>query len=606
MKLKKKLLSFALSATLAVTMTAAPVTAFAADGDSAYSAPKEAMAVDNNIVKVGIHAAASTTSFFLGGNVVAERGSDYSSITGATGAAAKLEAAKKFTRLGAFGSSSNLSPDPYLWNYFYNLAVDAGEATGTKSADEVYISSVGSPMASDTTIVESLGTSYTLDRRPEVLMDKAGGYADLIAQLPENTDADPANDYNPISIDYKANNFADLVSDMYSLSDAIVQSGKVGRYGDTEAIAENYEAYMKGMQLYIMSKIADGTVAKKKVAIIDTVNGADTDNDGAVDTFQCVDNTVSIGTSTDRPSESIMYISDNIFNDESIAKADYEVVSVGRNGQETKTQVKGVSAKAIKDYADVIIQAGHANQSEAQIREAFKAAGAELDASTPVYATDPSDVFTIRANSVENFAGVGIFGGFLYPEVVNPVYATMYIYENFWHLNPQDLEAFANANFANASLPAGINADGSGYNGADIQAMIDAGLQYYVDADLAATYGESTLAPTDRLALPAKTEKQDNTAKITSKNKTFKVKTLKKKAQSYTAITVKNPQGKVTYNVKYANGKAKKALKFSKGKLTVKKKTKKGTYKVTVTVKVAGNDQYKAKTVNKKITVKVK
>ena len=87
---------------------------------------------------------------------------------------------------------------------------------------------------------------------------------------------------------------------------------------------------------------------------------------------------------------------------------------------------------------------------------------------------------------------------------------------------------------------------------------------------------------------------------------TFKVKTLKKKAQSYTAITVKNPQGKVTYSVKYANGKAKKALKFSKGKLTVKKKTKKGTYKVTVTVKVAGNDQYKAKTVNKKITVKVK
>ncbi|MBQ9014634.1 MAG: hypothetical protein IJ109_00805 [Firmicutes bacterium] len=623
MKLKSKLLSIALSAALAVTVTAVPVTSFADGGGSAWEAPESAMAVDDNIVKVGIHAAASTTAFFLGGNVVAERASDYASITGAEGAAAKLAAAQEFVRLGAFGSASNISPDPYLWNYFYNLAVDAGNVTrGERTKDEVYISEgAGSPISSDTTVIDSLGTSYTLDRRPEVLMDKAGGYADLIAQLPENTDEDAGNNYNPISLSYDANNFEDLVSDMYNLSDAIKDSKKAGRYGDTEAIAESYEAYMKGMQLYIMSKIADGTVAKKKVAVIDTVNGADLDNDGAIDTFQCVDNTVSIGTSTDRPSESIMYISDNIFTDNSVTKTGYEVETAGRNGQVTKSSVLGASAKDIAKYADVIIQAGHTTQTEKQIRDAFKAAGAELAEDTPVYAVDPADVFSIRANSVENFAGVGIFGGFLYPEIVNPIYATMYIYEKFWHLNPDALVPFANANFAGASLPAGVTADGSGYNGAEIQAMIDAGLQYYVDNE--ASFQGTTLEVTDRLSLPekSKTPQQSkspqqtvkptpkaNTLTVKAAGKTLKAKALKKKAASFKALTVSKAQGKVTYTVKYANSKAKKALKFNQktGKITVKKKTKKGTYKVKITVKAAGNTNYKAASVAKTITVKVK
>ena len=140
MKLKKKLLAVVLSVSMVAAM-AVPFASFADEG-SAYQAPAEAMAVDHNIAKVGIHAAASTTSFFLGGNVVAERGSDYRSITSAADAAGKLDAAMKFTRLGAFGSSSNINPDPYLWNYFYNLAVDAGAAAGTKVEDQGYISSL--------------------------------------------------------------------------------------------------------------------------------------------------------------------------------------------------------------------------------------------------------------------------------------------------------------------------------------------------------------------------------------------------------------------------------------------------------------------------------
>lgn len=93
-----------------------------------------------------------------------------------------------------------------------------------------------------------------------------------------------------------------------------------------------------------------------------------------------------------------------------------------------------------------------------------------------------------------------------------------------------------------------------------------------------------------------------NPIKVKAINKTFKVKQLKKKAQTYKAIKVTNAKGKVTYKVTKKN----KKLTFKAGKLTVKKKTKKGTYKITVAVTAAGNEKYYETTVKKTVTVKVK
>ena len=101
-------------------------------------------------------------------------------------------------------------------------------------------------------------------------------------------------------------------------------------------------------------------------------------------------------------------------------------------------------------------------------------------------------------------------------------------------------------------------------------------------------------------ALKAK-QAQKLTVKAVKKN--LKVKNLKKKAASYKAVKVSGNKGKVSYSAK-ATGKSKKALKFKNGKITVKKGTKKGTYKMTVTVKAAATDDYKA--ASKKVTVSVK
>lgn len=100
----------------------------------------------------------------------------------------------------------------------------------------------------------------------------------------------------------------------------------------------------------------------------------------------------------------------------------------------------------------------------------------------------------------------------------------------------------------------------------------------------------------------------DAAAKKEANPMTAKAKTVKAKAKKTTkiaakkAFTVKKAQGKVTYKKKSGNGKIKVA---SNGKVTVKKGLKKGkTYKVKVTVKAAGNDNYLAK--SKVVTLKVK
>ena len=79
---------------------------------------------------------------------------------------------------------------------------------------------------------------------------------------------------------------------------------------------------------------------------------------------------------------------------------------------------------------------------------------------------------------------------------------------------------------------------------------------------------------------------------------------VKKKAQTVKFISKSSSKGKITYSGKAADKKSRKALKFKNGKITVKKGTKKGTYKMTVTVKAAATDDYKA--ASKKVTVSVK
>ena len=98
-------------------------------------------------------------------------------------------------------------------------------------------------------------------------------------------------------------------------------------------------------------------------------------------------------------------------------------------------------------------------------------------------------------------------------------------------------------------------------------------------------------------------EKKSQTIKVTISKK-ISAKKIKKKAQSF-KLSAKSTSGK---KVKYKLVKGNSKIKFSasSGKITVKKGTKKGTYKIKVKMTVSGNDQYKAYSTTKTITIKVK
>jgi hypothetical protein len=369
-----------------------------------------------------------------------------------------------YRALGVWGSSVNDSPDPYWWNYFYNVYVGANGGTPAPANNVVLVYPAGSPAQADVTTSEAYGgTSATLSVRPDILYgnDPVGGvsYDDLIEDLPENKDAITSNDYNPAQLPHGMSSLYTMNDSVKELAQTMTSIGKTGRYGDPEAIAQQYENYLKGMQHYILSKIADGTVTKKTYVLI---NSAPTNG-----LYQAFDKSMSSGTAAmPRANEYLLYTATNLLD-----TLDAEVD--GAN--------KYLTAEQLIE-ADYIIAAGASNATrpmEALKAELLAAGIAEADI-PPILATVPPLTFGIVMNSCENIFGIPFFNGFIYPEIVNPMTDTMYLMKTFWHINNSGtLNSLANNLFENASLPAGQSYSPSAFNEAVTQAKVNAGLAYY-------------------------------------------------------------------------------------------------------------------------------
>ena len=127
--------------------------------------------------------------------------------------------------------------------------------------------------------------------------------------------------------------------------------------------------------------------------------------------------------------------------------------------------------------------------------------------------------------------------------------------------------------------------------------------------------GQASETPSgDEYETPLMKAKSKNT--LTVKGKTAKVsyKKVSKKAVTVArkkALKVSKAKGKVTYKLVSAKKGKKNFKKYFKvntknGKVTVKKGLKKGTYKVRIKVTAKGNKDYKAKTLTRTATIKVK
>lgn len=564
-KTSSKIVSMLLALMLVGTLFV-PVTASA---ETTWNAPTEAMPVNDDIVKVGAHAAATSAVHYLGGNLVTERASDYKAITGETTAEGKLAKGTERLELGVYGTSINESPDPYMWNYLYNLYADVNGKT--KSDDATFLANVGSPMAADTSVVEEYGTSYTLVRRPEVLYGVASGsgsdtngYDALIAQLPENTDEDTSNDYDPVLVPVKATDLYAQIQTMYDLAEGIKASGKDGRYGDPDTIAQKYERYIKGTQLYVMSKIADGTIEKKTVAIIDPT-GKDNGN------YKVFNSNMTSGTAAScRGAEYCENTTDNII----------DTLGLANIGSEGALEYEATPEQVAS--ADVIITLVQAQISitEEEMIAKLQAQGIAKEDIPPICAVAPNGIFTITANSVENIFGIPVVQGFIYPEVVNPIYGAMYLYENFWHVSDKSaIDSLVQANFKEASLAESVKVDPAGYSSEAIEKMISEGFAYY--AANADKYEGTKLEPTDNINIEPAPETKDiadvKVAAIASRTYTGKAiaPELKITDGDYTLVKDKD------YSVKFSSN------------------IYPGTAKVTIT----GNGDYTG-TVTKTFTIK--
>ena len=108
---------------------------------------------------------------------------------------------------------------------------------------------------------------------------------------------------------------------------------------------------------------------------------------------------------------------------------------------------------------------------------------------------------------------------------------------------------------------------------------------------------------------PVYSLRMENTIDVTVQNKTIKYKKLKKRSQTVAPFGLCDNEGPVTFKkVSVTKKQYSKYFTVGKtsGKIRVKKGLRKGKYVVKVKVTAAGNDTYKAKSLTRKVTIRVK
>lgn len=678
-----KMLAIMLAATTAVGTVAPAVTAYA--DTYSYTAPTTAMALNaadvngdgntDNIITATAHRAASPLVDMLGANITSGNGI----INGS--APTSLATAQAAPALGIWGSSLNDQPDPYYWNYFYNFYA-AAQTPALEAATFALLNNgtATSPAVADATTTYG-GVSVSLSTRPQIVLGTAAsngssatdttGYnsqLDTIHSLTSDSDYYHDGDaaYSPELVPYQLTKITDMITTVKAFATAMdnvtAKTGSVGRYGDPDVIAGNYEKYIYGISAYIRSEIAAGNVEKKTVAIVSARNSDDT--------YTLVGNTSELSpNTTGRMAEDTALITDNLANEIGTTTATY-------------AQLK---------QADAIVAIGNSTiATKDQILTDLNSVG-DTSYSGMVITTAPSTLYGITVNSVENAMGLGYIDSYLYSDVlpINPVDVSAYFYEKFYHVtNMTSLQTVVQTNFANTILPDGITTSNfiNDYSSKDVEKLLIQGMNYYdsykktfsntyigskgqnwvIDwsegigsgqdqtisgvsntyskvykkgatftlsatatagavtyasskesvAAVDATSGKVTLkgagtatitvtaAGTGKYAAATKTvtvtvAKAAQTITAAKSSVSYKASALSKKAATFSIGAKTSGDGKLTYKVSTGT---KYISVTSAGKVTVKKASKKGTYKVTVTA-AATTDYTKA---TKTVTITVK
>lgn len=425
----------ALAMTFTLSVSASAVT---------FSIPTQSMSTQDNVIKVTAARAGQIAPLILGCDLVGS-----SNLGASSGDYNKVNSI-----LGVFGSDINANPDPYLWNYNYNLyAADNGKSTVT-NATIAESQADGTPASTEAAL-------NILTHRPNLILNQGAGtgtstansvYAGVIATLPENTDSDTTNDYAPSyytcsisTLVYQCENLINLAK---TVDTVCTQDNLKTRYDDPYVIATNYDKYVWGYYFYVQEQLAEKNIQKKSVAVV-----SKTTDSGATWTLPAEGTSVS----QNKPNRLVEYVRDNT------------------NLLNTTSETSAALADILK--CDVVIANGNGDT----LRAAAAAAGYQESQLPLIIDKLPTCLYGMIMQTHENALGIPYLQSIIYGSElgINPVYAAAYFYQNFFHITDNDaLQETVNTLLGSADLPSGVTTDLSQYDPKAVESTIVSGINY--------------------------------------------------------------------------------------------------------------------------------
>ncbi|MCD7981148.1 MAG: hypothetical protein LUF32_02350 [Clostridiales bacterium] len=520
MKKRKQLFKtgVAMASAAALTVGMLPVSAMAS---VSYDPPSSGMEEDENVLTGATAAANTVVLSVLGINVTSTNSAGMYSSSGS----AQNEDGTDSSNLGIFGSDINDAPDPYIYNFFYNLynyGVDVDtehyeDYSETANADWTATpytllwssnKSGASGQASGTTTITINGVTKTTNPafyyEPDILLGgTSNGYATELAnyQTDYNADYDPTiflgytgtystSGTRSDGLGMEYNQF-DMTRGVVYLGSVVQnlmnETGKVNRYDQgAYEISVDYDKYNRGLYYYVLSEIAEGKLTQVRYVSALTYD---------TDTGFTVSQADRVTQGTDRTAQYASGIGVDIFD----LLEDGYVFSDGSTAETTTiTSTSGRETTTKTGYIVTVDQLIEILNEPTQENEL--ATGVVLtsivdtedddlaEAGIRFLADLPECVYGMTMQTVENGMGIPYYIGYFYYDQDNDLNPISYIYywmENFYHVSDNDaMDTVINNMLEDASLPDELQLAGShaaNYSSSLIESQITAGIEYYTE-----------------------------------------------------------------------------------------------------------------------------
>lgn len=518
MKKSTRLLSVVISVALVMSLS---LNVFAAK--PTFNAPTSPMTIDENVITMAAHSQGWITPEVLGINNTTARDQEIPEYY--ANEKATLDNASKTVAVGVFGSDINESPNPFIYNYFYNVYARENGLEELPLGQFMMSKDVtGGPMtaaAAGGYDQDGQVVCASLYLRPDILLGvdpvegETTGYSEALAALPENSDEDTANDYEPYQVVYTTEHVYSFLQSMYELSDVCneitAETGKTTRYGDPLTITSDVEKFVKGTQAYVIGQIAENGDELKTVAVLDASATDYMRSAGVIAEDEYVLNTKDISTqSTTTYSRVAEFVADTSINlVDALGLPQQESTQVAADtGRGAKESVYyKATADQIAENCDVVLFCNVLSSVPENTNEGFsegsfltdlvEKASAELKdkaREVEVLGAAFACVGSLGANSVENLLGMSYYTAYLYPQYVNQFDIIAYWMQNFYHISDlSTLKSVISTICADSSVLSDYEetytADISSYSAEAVEEIVVEGMKYYAthEADFADT-----------------------------------------------------------------------------------------------------------------------